>query len=333
MLPLKDISTAEFSAWFDGIDHVLFDCDGVIWNGDKGLVPGAKELLVQLRRHKRPFWFVTNSASATRAGYAAKFAKLMEGDGNPLDPPVQPSEIMCTAYATALRLQRTVGVDRPHAKDIYVIGTAGLAEEIQRAGFTPHGLEDSASAAGGAWTGELKAADMLPSERVAAVVIGIDRQISYLKMTSAVVYLRRGGGSSEEERCRFVATNVDRVVPINDQLVASNGMVVTGVAYAAGREPDDVVGKPSTTMIDLLAEHQSAGGGMGDRGRAVMVGDNLDTDILFGIAAGTQTLLVTKSGVSDAAAAAARPSHQQPGAVADSVAVIASRLKDMAVTR
>jgi ribonucleotide monophosphatase NagD (HAD superfamily) len=192
----------EFRAWFSGIDHFLFDCDGVIWNGDRGLIPGARELLCQLRRHGRRFFFMTNSAAATRRGYAEKFEKLMaqEGGGGGggggevlLDPPVQASEIMCTAYATALRLQRTVGRERPAAKDVYVIGTAGLAEEIAAAGFTPHGLEDGASQPGGQWTGQLSSQDMLPAERVAAVVIGIDRDVSYTKMTKAVVYLRRGG--------------------------------------------------------------------------------------------------------------------------------------------
>lgn len=312
---LDSLSTKSFIQWFSGIDHFLFDCDGVIWNGERGLIPGAKELLIQLRRHGRSFSFMTNSASATRRGYASKFRRLLGNGSISFEPPITEDDIMCTAFATALRLQRTIGVQSPYAKDVYVIGTAGLVEEIENAGFVAHGLEDSASKPGGKWTGTLSSADMLPPKRVGAVVVGIDRDVSYTKMTKAVIYLRR------DPTCKFFATNRDIVVPINDQLCSSNGMVVAGVAFSAGREVDEVVGKPSTTMIDLLDETMGL-----DRQRTLMVGDNLDTDILFGIAGGTQTLLVL-SGVSTEKEARAREPPEQPGAIADSVGVIAQRLK------
>ena len=126
---LDSLSTKSFIQWFSGIDHFLFDCDGVIWNGERGLIPGAKELLIQLRRHGRSFSFMTNSASATRRGYASKFRRLLGNGSISFEPPITEDDIMCTAFATALRLQRTIGVQSPYAKDVYVIGTAGLVEE------------------------------------------------------------------------------------------------------------------------------------------------------------------------------------------------------------
>jgi ribonucleotide monophosphatase NagD (HAD superfamily) len=63
---------------------------------------------------------------------------------------------------------------------------------------------------------------LLPLPRIFAVVVGIDRDISYLKMAKAVLYLRR------DPSCKFIATNYDTIVPVNDNLVPSNGMVVAG---------------------------------------------------------------------------------------------------------
>jgi ribonucleotide monophosphatase NagD (HAD superfamily) len=74
-------------------------------------------------------------------------------------------------------------------------------------------------------------------------------------------------------------------------------------------------------MIDLLDETAGL-----DRARTLMVGDNLDTDVLFGIAGGTQTMLVL-TGVSDRRQAEARSDAQQPGIIAESVAVLAERLR------
>mmetsp|Transcript_34751 Transcript_34751/g.92664 ORF Transcript_34751/g.92664 Transcript_34751/m.92664 type:complete len:263 (-) Transcript_34751:520-1308(-) len=258
---------------------------------------------------------MTNSAVATRTGMAAKFGKLL---GDDLQPPVRESEIMCTAYATSLRLQRTVGVTAPDAKDVYVIGAGGLVEELSKAGFTCYGLEDSASLPSGQWTGELTQADLLQS-RVAAVVIGVDRDVSYLKMTKAVCYLRR------DPECKFLVTNRDKIVPFNDQLVPSNGMVVAGIECSAERPVDELIGKPTTTMIDLLDETAGL-----NRDRSIMVGDNLDTDILFGIAGGTHTMLVL-SGVSSEGQARARAPADQPEVIADSVKVLADRLTELEV--
>ena len=63
--------------------------------------------------------------------------------------------------------------------------------------------------------------------------------------------------------------------------------MLVGLEHSAERKVDELIGKPSTTMIDLLDETAGL-----DRSKSCMVGDNLRTDVLFGISAGTQTLLV-----------------------------------------
>jgi len=69
-------------------------------------------------------------------------------------------------------------------------------------------------------------------------------------------------------------------------LYAGNGSMVGAIKGCTGQEPT-VVGKPSPLMIEYLEKKF----GM-DRSRICMVGDRLDTDVLFGTDNGLKSLLV-----------------------------------------
>lgn len=66
--------------------------------------------------------------------------------------------------------------------------------------------------------------------------------------------------------------------------------MVGAIEGCTGKQPI-LVGKPASLMIDYIVDQFKA-----DRSRICMVGDRLDTDILFGTSNGLQTLL-TLSGV------------------------------------
>jgi 4-nitrophenyl phosphatase/phosphoglycolate phosphatase len=85
----------------------------------------------------------------------------------------------------------------------------------------------------------------------------------------------------------LTATNLDAVTHLTDaQEWAGNGSMVGAIKGCTGQEPL-VVGKPSPLMIDYLENKY----GM-DRSRICMVGDRLDTDVLFGTDNGLKSLLV-----------------------------------------
>jgi 4-nitrophenyl phosphatase len=63
-----------------------------------------------------------------------------------------------------------------------------------------------------------------------------------------------------------------------------------------------VAGKPSTSLLDII----DAAGGL-DRSRACMVGDRLDTDIVFGNAGGLSSTLLVYTGVTHPADVDALP--------------------------
>ena len=85
--------------------------------------------------------------------------------------------------------------------------------------------------------------------------------------------------------------NLDAVTHLTDaQEWAGNGAMAGAIKGCTGREPT-LVGKPSPLMIDYIVDKYGC-----DRSRICMVGDRLDTDIMFGASNGLLSCL-TLSGV------------------------------------
>lgn len=68
-------SHVELRQFVDRFDNFLFDCDGVIWHGEK-LIPGVKEVMTYLRTLGKRLIFVTNNATKSRESFKAKFDRL-----------------------------------------------------------------------------------------------------------------------------------------------------------------------------------------------------------------------------------------------------------------
>ncbi|CAM8929866.1 unnamed protein product [Rhodiola kirilowii] len=256
---------------FDSVDAFLFDCDGVIWKGDK-LIDGVPETLEMLRSKGKKLVFVTNNSRKSRKQYAKKFQSL--------GITVHEDEIFSSSFAAAMYLKVN---DFPPEKKVYVIGEEGILEELNLAGFTGLGGPED-----GKKTVELKANQLFEHDKsVGAVVVGLDQYINYYKLQYGTLCIRENPG------CLFIATNRDAVGHMTDsQEWPGAGCMVAAVCGTTQREPI-VVGKPSTFMMQFLLEkfHISPS-------RMCMVGDRLDTDILFGQNAGCRTLLVL-SGCTD----------------------------------
>ena len=106
---------------------------------------------------------------------------------------------------------------------------------------------------------------------VGAVIVGFDREINYHKIQYAQLCINENPG------CEFIATNLDAVTHLTDaQEWAGNGAMAGAIKGCTGREPT-LVGKPSPLMIDYIVDKYGC-----NRERICMVGDRLDTDILFG---------------------------------------------------
>ncbi|KAK9267449.1 hypothetical protein L1049_009875 [Liquidambar formosana] len=269
---------------FDSVDAFLFDCDGVIWKGDK-LIDGVPQTLEMLRSKGKKLVFVTNNSTKSRRQYSEKFRSLGIA--------VSEDEIFSSSFAAAMYLK---AIDFPREKKVYVIGEEGILEELELAGFTGLGGPED-----GKKTVQMKPNCLFEYDKsVGAVVVGLDTYINYYKLQYGTLCIRENPG------CLFIATNRDAVGHWTDsQEWPGAGCMVAAVCGSTEKEPI-VVGKPSTFMMDFLLQkfHISTS-------KMCMVGDRLDTDILFGQNAGCRTLLVL-SGVTTISTLQDPSNHIQP---------------------
>ncbi|KAK2636838.1 hypothetical protein Ddye_031630 [Dipteronia dyeriana] len=109
---------------FDSLEAFLFDCDGVIWKGDK-LIHGVPQTLDLLRSKGKKLVFVTNNSTKSSRQYAIKFQSLGLS--------VTEDEIFSSFFAAAMCLKVN---NFPQQNKVYVIGGEGIIEELQLAGYT-----------------------------------------------------------------------------------------------------------------------------------------------------------------------------------------------------
>jgi len=65
----------DYESLIEKYDTWMFDCDGVLWHGDRP-VEGAVEVLDTLRKRGKRLLFVTNNATKSRRSYKSKFDQL-----------------------------------------------------------------------------------------------------------------------------------------------------------------------------------------------------------------------------------------------------------------
>ncbi|KAJ0989710.1 hypothetical protein J5N97_008066 [Dioscorea zingiberensis] len=296
---LQALSPQTARSLVDSVDAFLFDCDGVIWKGDK-LIDGVPEALQTLRSLGKKFVFVTNNSRKSRKQYMKKFLSLGIN--------VNEEEIFSSSFAAAMFLKLN---NFPQDKKVYVIGEEGIVEEMELAGFTCLGGPKDAE----------KTIQQMPNFRiehdksVGAVVVGLDLHVNYYKLHYATLCIRENPG------CLFIATNRDALGHLTDsQECPGAGCMVAAVCGTTEKEPV-VVGKPSTFMMDFLVKRFQI-----DTSKMCMVGDRLDTDILFGQNTGCKTLLVL-SGITTLSALQDPSNNIHPDYYTSNVFSIADLLK------
>ncbi len=252
---------------------VIFDLDGVIYRGHE-LMPSSVETVAQLRRYGAAVRFFTNNSGISRRGYVERLTRL----GIPTDE----DDIMTSAFATALYLQRRGAAGH----SVFVVGEAGIRHELERVG--------------------LRLVDDPEEESADYVVAGIDRNFSYATLKRAQYAILNGA--------EFIATNGDATYPVADNRVEPGaGCIVAAIQTATGVEPM-LIGKPQTWGVMSLLEQTGA-----SLDQSWLVGDRLDTDIAVGNAAGIRTVLVL-TGVSTRDEARNCPAAQRPHHVIETLA-------------
>ncbi|MFD1954773.1 TIGR01457 family HAD-type hydrolase [Paenibacillus thailandensis] len=219
---------------------LLIDLDGTLYHGNIR-IEGADRLVNALRAAGLPFRFVTNNSTAAPETVAARL--------NGMGVEALPSEVCTSAQASAEYISK----EKPGAS-VFVVGEAGLRQAVREAGLR------------------------LTEEKPDYVLQGIDRELTYARIASAVRYIREGAS--------YVMTNPDLLLPSEGGLLPGAGTIGAMLRAATGREPV-VIGKPSPVLMNFALEQ------LGLRAEETwVVGDNMATDIAAGIAAGCGTALV-----------------------------------------
>jgi 4-nitrophenyl phosphatase len=143
---------------------------------------------------------------------------------------------------------------RKQDASVYVIGEEGIRTALEEKGFRFAG-ED---------------ADF--------VVVGIDRSINYEKLTIGCLAVRNGAV--------FISTNADIALPTERGLVPGNGSLTSVITVSTQTQPI-FIGKPEAVIMEQALKVLGV-----PKEETIMVGDYYDTDILAGINAGMDTLLV-----------------------------------------
>jgi NagD protein len=141
------------------------------------------------------------------------------------------------------------------------------------------------------------------------VVLGETRTYSFERITRAIQLVGEGA--------RFIATNPDTVGPSPDGPLPATGSVAALISRATGVEPY-YVGKPNPLMmrsaLNAIDAHSE---------ETAMIGDRMDTDIVAGLEAGLEAILVL-TGVT--ARADAERHAYRPARIVESIAELVAEL-------
>ncbi len=156
-------------------------------------------------------------------------------------------------FTAAMATAQFLAHQRPHGT-AFAIGETGLMQALYDAGYT------------------------LTGENPEYVVLGETTFYNFERITEAVRLVAAGA--------RFIATNPDQSGPTESGIVPACGAMAALIECATGVKPY-FIGKPNPLMmrsaLNYLGVHSED---------AIMVGDRMDTDIIAGMEAGMETILV-----------------------------------------
>ena len=167
-----------------------------------------------------------------------------------------PDEVMSSAIATAVYLK---SISQKGTR-ILAVGEKGIIKALTDAGFNVIDYSDN--------------------EPVEYVVVGMDRGFNYEKLARAQKEIWQNGA-------KLIGTNYDTIFPIEGGDVRPGGGVMVVAIEACTRQKATIIGKPEPITLELILDKYNIG-----RTEAMIVGDNLDTDILAGKRAGIATVFV-----------------------------------------
>jgi ribonucleotide monophosphatase NagD (HAD superfamily) len=245
--------------------------------------------------------FITNNSNKSRK----QFLKELEGKGIDFGSRSEDEKLgmmISASYTTAVYL-KSKGLERP----FIITADTGILEECRQLGITKYFATVTDAGETPAEFEEIdmrKAAGLIKAHPgVDSVVVGWDSKLTALKVGVAINYIKWHEDLHHSEadytHLPLIACSGDSGGVLGKETVEGqtlkfraigNGAMADIIArsFDPPREYVDV-GKPSAALIEFIRDPEAYGV---DPSTALMVGDTLQTDIVFGNQGGMSTLLV-----------------------------------------
>jgi 4-nitrophenyl phosphatase len=236
---------------------LILDMDGVLWT-DSAPIGDLPRIFSRMKELNLAVAMATNNSTRTVDQYVEKL--------HALGVEVEPWQVVTSSLAVAEMMSRQFPAGTP----VFAIGEQGLVDALKAKNFEVLSTEEA--------------------PRAEAVVVGIDRKVSFEKMSEATLLVRAGKP--------FFATNPDKTFPTPRGQIPGAGAWLSVIITATEVQPA-VAGKPYPYLLELARERLGT-----SKEATYVVGDRLETDIAGGQALGCPTALVL-SGVSTLAQAQA----------------------------
>lgn len=228
------------------IKAMIIDMDGVLWRGPEP-IGELSTIFTRIEQLGIDAILATNNPTLTIEQYLEKLLTF----GVPLNP----KQVITSAIATAHFLHDHY----PQGGSIYVIGEDGVRQALEDLAFF-HSVDGAQ-----------------------AVVVSLDRKLTYEKLLHATLLIRSG--------VPFIVTNPDSTLPIPEGFAPGAGSISAAIQAATDIEPV-VIGKPQPEMYQIALDRMNV-----TPDETIVVGDRLETDIAGGQSLGCVTGVVL-SGVS-----------------------------------
>jgi 4-nitrophenyl phosphatase len=232
------------------IKSLIIDMDGVVWRSDAP-IGDLPAIFNRIRARGLKFVFATNNSTRTSEQYVVRLGEF--------GVDVEPWQVVTSSQAAAHAMAQKF----PSGTKVFMIGEDGLRIPLEEIGFEVLSPEDAPQAQ--------------------AVVMGMDRGISFQKMVEATLLIRNG--------TPFYGTNTDKTFPTPRGQIPGAGAWISVITTATNIEPI-VAGKPYPFLMELSMEKLGT-----QPHETLVIGDRLETDIAAGQGVGCPTALVL-SGVS-----------------------------------
>jgi 4-nitrophenyl phosphatase len=223
------------------VKAIILDMDGVLWR-DNEPIGNLPEIFSEIGMRGWQVSLATNNATRTINQYVEKLANF--------GVEVQENQIINSAQTAAIYLKKFF----PQGGNVYCVGESALSNTILNEGFN------------------------ISTKNVVAVVVAMDRKLTYEKLVQATLLIRSGA--------KFIATNPYRTFPTPVGLVPGTGATLAALEAASEIKPV-VVGKPAPEMYQIAMQRM---GILPEN--TLVVGDRLETDIAGAQEIGCRSALV-----------------------------------------